>query len=124
MTLQEIKTSIENGHRVYWDNATYEVIKDYRGQYFIKCLSNNHCIGLTWSDEVTMNGKEEDFTTELPIYKTTQKEYYLRIKHLGINTVTCGNCGGVLFHNVAQQGYLTCPHCLVFADQSDFPDLF
>jgi hypothetical protein len=30
-------------------------------QWLIKCELNDHCIGLTWRDGVTMNGKPEDF---------------------------------------------------------------
>ena len=63
MNLEEIKQAIEQGKKVHWSNAGYEVIKDNIGQYLIKCTSNNHCIGLTWQDNVTMNGKECDFFT-------------------------------------------------------------
>ena len=61
MTLEEIKKAIEEGKRVHWSHSGYVVVKDNIGQYFIKCLSNNHCIGLTWLDGVTVNGKPEDF---------------------------------------------------------------
>lgn len=61
MTLQEIKQVLEEGKKVYWSNTSYEVIKDSKGQYLIK--SNNHCIGLTWNDGVTLNGKPEQFYT-------------------------------------------------------------
>jgi len=63
MTLQEIKQAIEEGKKVFWINSLYEVIKDRNNEYFIKSTSNNHCIGLTWSDGVTMNGDENDFYT-------------------------------------------------------------
>ena len=61
MTLQEIKTAITQGKQVFWKTEDYKVIKDSINQYLIKCDYNNHCIGLSWKDEVTMNGKEEDF---------------------------------------------------------------
>ena len=61
MTLAEIKQAIEDGLKVYWKQSNYEVIKDSIGQYLICCTSNDHCIGLTWRDEVTMNGEEKDF---------------------------------------------------------------
>ena len=61
MTLEEIKKAIEEGKRVHWSHNGYIVVKDNIGQYFIKCLYNNHCIGLTWLDGVTVNGKPEDF---------------------------------------------------------------
>jgi hypothetical protein len=61
MTLQEIKTAIENGRRVYWKHEGYPVIKDGIGQFMICYIENQHCWGLTWRDGVTMNEKEEDF---------------------------------------------------------------
>lgn len=64
MTTKEITTAIDNGARVFWKSHAYEVIKDTKGQYLIKCGSNAHCIGLTWADGSTLNGKEFDFFTE------------------------------------------------------------
>ena len=63
MNLQEIKQAIDQGKNVYWSGTGYQVVKDNAGEYLIKCTSNNHCIGLTWQDNVTMNGKESDFFT-------------------------------------------------------------
>ena len=61
MTLTEIKQAVENGQKVYWSNKNYEVIKDKIGQWLIVSAFNKYTIGLTWQDNVTMNGKEEDF---------------------------------------------------------------
>lgn len=61
MTLDEIKKAIDAGQKVYWCNRGYQVIKDSIGQYLIKCFHNGHCIGLTWRDEVTLNGQPEDY---------------------------------------------------------------
>jgi hypothetical protein len=61
MTLSQIKHAIAQGKRVYWDSTRYEVILDSKGQYLIKSNWNAYCIGLTWADGVTLNGKEEDF---------------------------------------------------------------
>jgi hypothetical protein len=63
MTLQEIKTAINQGKQVFWKSQGYQVIKDSINQYLIKCIYNGHCIGLTWTDGVTMNGEEADFFT-------------------------------------------------------------
>lgn len=63
MNLEQIKQAIAEGKKVYWASALYEVTKDSRGQYHIKCKSNGHCIGLTWADGTTLNGKESDFFT-------------------------------------------------------------
>lgn len=64
MSLQEIKDAIAAGKKVYWSHEGYEVIKDKIGQYLIHYIPNGHCIGLTWQDGVTMNGKEQDFFTK------------------------------------------------------------
>lgn len=73
MTLQEIKKAITQGKQVFWKTEGYRVIRigmfrdsvalddDSSNQYLIKCDYNGHCIGLTWTDGVTMNGKEEEF---------------------------------------------------------------
>ena len=61
MNLAEIKQAIADGKQVFWSNNAYEVIKDAVGQYLIFCHVNSSCIGLTWRDGVTMNGKEQDF---------------------------------------------------------------
>lgn len=64
MTLDQIKQAIDQGQKVYWSNTSYEVIKDKIGQYLIKYKPNNYCIGLTWTDEVTLNGQEDEFFTQ------------------------------------------------------------
>lgn len=64
MTATEIKKEIDNGNKVYYKSSIYEVIKDGIGQYLIKCIINGHCIGLTWQDGETLNGKEGDFYVE------------------------------------------------------------
>lgn len=61
MTLEEIKNAIANGDTVHWSNSAYAVNKAANGGYLIKCTLNGHCIGLTWSDGVTLNGHESDF---------------------------------------------------------------
>lgn len=64
MTLDEIKAAIAAGKKVHWANAGYVVIQDKLGQYLIKCTWNDHCIGLTWRDGTTLNGKAEEFFVE------------------------------------------------------------
>lgn len=61
MLLSEIKQAIDDGKRVFWCNAAYEVIKDKLGQYMIKCHLNGSSIGLTHLDGVTLNGEEAEF---------------------------------------------------------------
>jgi hypothetical protein len=64
MNLSEIKQAIEKGHKVFWKNPNYLVIKNF-DQYLIKCLANGYCIGLTWMDGKTLNGNEKDFYQEV-----------------------------------------------------------
>lgn len=64
MTLEEIKSAVEAGKTVFWSNRAYRVLKDSLGQWLIVCDHNGYCIGLTWRDGVTMNGKPEDFFVE------------------------------------------------------------
>lgn len=63
MELHEIKAAIDAGHVVHWVSSLYSVVKG-GGQYFIKCEKNNDCIGLTWLDGETMNGKPDQFYME------------------------------------------------------------
>jgi hypothetical protein len=61
MTLQEIKQAVNDGKGVFWASIAYKVIRDTKGQYLIKCTLNGSCVGLTWKDGTTLNGKEDDF---------------------------------------------------------------
>lgn len=63
MTLEEIKAAVEAGKAVHWSNDGYKVVKDKLGQWFIVFTATNNSIGLTWTDGVTLNGKEEEFYT-------------------------------------------------------------
>ena len=63
MTLQEIKQAVDDGKTVYWASVLYKVVKADNGEYLIWCTSNGSCIGLTWQNGVTVNGKPEDFFT-------------------------------------------------------------
>jgi hypothetical protein len=58
----EIKADVDAGITVYWSTGAYQVVKyGTREQYDIKCTLNGHCIGLTWMDGTTLNGKVTDF---------------------------------------------------------------
>ncbi len=61
---EEIKSAVAAGNTVYWSNKAYQVVLDSVGQYLIKCLLNGACIGLTWADGETLNGRPEDFFIE------------------------------------------------------------
>ena len=61
MTLNEIKYAVETGRSVHWANDGYSVIKDNLGQFLVIFEPNQSCIGLTWRDGITLNGKEADF---------------------------------------------------------------
>ena len=64
MTLEEIKTAVLAGKTVHWVNSGYEVIRHIfkdtpDGWYILHWYGS--CVGLTYKDGVTLNGKESDF---------------------------------------------------------------
>jgi hypothetical protein len=62
MTLAEILRAVDEGLPVHWQGPGYLVERSANGgPCVIRCLSTGHCIGLTWVDGVTLNGREEDF---------------------------------------------------------------
>jgi len=63
MTLDEIKSAVESGKTVHWVNTLYRVVKvkGKNSQWLIKCDANQSCIGLTWTDDTTLNGKPDEF---------------------------------------------------------------
>ncbi len=74
MDLSEIKSALGEGKKVHWSNQGYIVEMSSREylcpitlqyipceEYEIVCTANEHRVGLTWTDGVTLNGKEEDF---------------------------------------------------------------
>lgn len=64
MTLEQIKTAVERGETVHWATTAYEVVKDSIGQWLIiyhRGRRDEHCIGLTHQDGVTMNGARDQF---------------------------------------------------------------
>ena len=61
MNLQEIKSALKAGKKVYWSNKAYEVIQSkFTQEYLVKCHLNDTYHGLTWRDGVTMNGEPKD----------------------------------------------------------------
>lgn len=60
MNVFEIKKAVNEGKTVIWSNPSYVVKATKSGNMQIVCC-NGSCIGLTWADGVTLNGKEEDF---------------------------------------------------------------
>lgn len=41
----------------------------------------------------------------------------------GINVVTCGQCGDIVFHRTMAEE-ITCPHCKFTSEPCDFPDFY
>jgi len=68
MTVNEIKQAVAHGKTVHWSNTAYTVICDKHNQWLIQYdgAGGKNCIGLTWADGTTLNGKEEDFYIALP----------------------------------------------------------
>ncbi len=60
MTLNEIKSATRAGQVVCWKGEAYEV-RENNNDWYVICTINDHIIGLTWTDEITLNGKEADF---------------------------------------------------------------
>jgi hypothetical protein len=56
--LIKIRELVEKGVDVYSDSDIYIVIKDKLGQWMIKCIHNDYCIGLTNLSETKLNGTE------------------------------------------------------------------
>jgi hypothetical protein len=62
MNLKQIKKSLSEGKKVFWSNENYQVILDLiTNEYLIKCIPNNHIIGLTHKNGRTLNGEENEF---------------------------------------------------------------
>ena len=65
MTLEQIKAAVREGNTVHWSNEGY-VVKLHRfrsgeEQWSVVCIYNDHAIGLTHADGVTMNGEPKEF---------------------------------------------------------------
>ena len=70
MTLDEIKTVLGQGDRVYWSNHNYEVIYSLtHDEYYIHSRCNDYFMGLFHmrGNETVLNGKEEDFFPDIKI---------------------------------------------------------
>jgi len=62
MKLNEIKEAVLAGKVVHWKNHGYRVIYAPKlNDFLIRFDYNDDCIGLTWTNGVTMNGEESDF---------------------------------------------------------------
>jgi|Laugrespbdmm15sd_2_1035082.scaffolds.fasta_scaffold06703_8 hypothetical protein len=69
MTLNEIKKAVRDGKQVHWASKIYKVINPIKSptldendeQWLIHCTANNSYTGLTWQNNVTVNGKESEF---------------------------------------------------------------
>ena len=63
MTLDEIKQAVSDGRTVHWCNPAYTVKLDSIGQWLIayEGVIGSNCIGLTWSDGTTVNGRPDEF---------------------------------------------------------------
>lgn len=61
MTLDEIKAAVIDGKTVHWSTTAYVVRYNKKGGFNIVYTQTGNCIGLTWRDGVTMNGKENEF---------------------------------------------------------------
>jgi hypothetical protein len=62
MTLAEILRAVDEGLPVHWQTPSYVIERLQAGRgCVIRCLATGHCIGLTWADGKTLNGREDEF---------------------------------------------------------------
>lgn len=106
MTLNEIKTAVAAGKTVHWSNDYYTVICDKHNQWMIKG-ANGHCIGLTWADEVTMNGKEEDFYIAKEKFRLIhdRKITIWKRQHYNVSANTIEEAADILRKHVTQEEF-------------------
>ena len=88
MTLKEIKDAVLAGKRVCWSGKNYEVILDSVGQWLIRCVDNGYCIGLTWRDGVTMNGKPKEFFVDVKPVSEIPRDAASALRGYGHDRVT------------------------------------
>ena len=80
----------------------------------------NGKIYVTYRQEVSVIDKQKQFGV---VFKK-QLAHLERIRaKVGLNLVTCGNCGNIFFHE-ADSFIIHCPYCGFVSDPCDFPDLF
>ena len=60
-TLKQVQEVVRSGQIVCWKSPAYEVRVDMRGQWFVRCILNDHCVCLFWADGVRSDYKPEDF---------------------------------------------------------------
>ena len=53
-----------------------------------------------------------------------QIELQERIQASGINVVSCGNCGSVMFHEISDESDIQCIDCDMLMAQCDCPDFW
>ena len=56
-----IKKVLEMGHRVFWKNRYYEVIKDAKEQYLLHCHLNDTYVGVFKTDGTLVEDSKEFF---------------------------------------------------------------
>ena len=61
LSLEQIKAATDVCIPVYTGSKNYIVVKDSKGQYFIKSRCNDYYIGLTHTDNVTLNNYGDFF---------------------------------------------------------------
>jgi len=119
MNLTEIKTAVMAGKTVHWASDAYVVIYAPRiEEFLIKCLLNDDCIGLTWKDGVTMNGKPSQFF--VPFQKGSKPVTpRSRAKQRG-TFIKCPKCGHIGCIHHFSWSALTCQGCKQLIDKYDW----
>lgn len=110
MILEQIKEAVDAGKIVNWMSSAYEVIKDSKGQYLIRYVPTNDCVGLTDSEGNLTNEPYTFFlnrdTTKGNIDKVYTPEFKLQLLELVLlelnkkvkdNTIGYGDRGYLFF---------------------------
>jgi len=57
--------------------------------------------------------------------KTNHSESQVILERAGLNAVTCGHCGELMFHKTKNNlDSITCYHCNFEGEPCDFPDYY
>lgn len=64
-TIDEIKSAVRNGEKIYWKSDNYEVrwhrFPSGEEQWLVTCTLNDHSVGLTHADGVKSEYDPRDF---------------------------------------------------------------
>ena len=115
-----MKIELVNALNIFWDNNNgYEYGINYIDE-------NDNIIDCEWFKTPMERQKSIIDSMDKDTYqniKNEQLELFYEIQSHNLNLVTCGSCGGIFIHRLAQEELL-CPHCLNTSEPCDNGDLY